>query len=114
MEAKTATSNDKITEALKLLESAAKEKKDELRNLVVDKYAHLKDTFIDAEGSVKNHLGSARKKATGAAGQARDISEEKVREIARTVDEDVHKNPWPYLGGVAVGALLLGFILGKK
>jgi ElaB/YqjD/DUF883 family membrane-anchored ribosome-binding protein len=114
MEANTATSNDKITEALKLLESTAKEKKDELRNLVVDKYAHLKDTFIDAEGSVKHHLDSVRKKATDAAEHARDISEEKAREIARTVDENVHKNPWPYLGGVAVGALLLGFVLGKK
>ena len=39
---------------------------------------------------------------------------ERIKEAASELDEQVHKNPWPYLGGVAIGALLLGFILGNS
>jgi len=30
------------------------------------------------------------------------------------LDENVHQSPWGYIGGVALGALILGFILGRK
>ena len=36
------TSNAKISEALELLNEAAKEKKDELKNLMSNKYAHIR------------------------------------------------------------------------
>lgn len=84
--------NEKITEALKLLDEAAKEKKDELRELIAEKYENLKE----------------------ATGRARELSIEKTKELASTVDESVHENPWYYIGGVAIGALLLGYILGRK
>jgi ElaB/YqjD/DUF883 family membrane-anchored ribosome-binding protein len=40
--------------------------------------------------------------------------EEKVMEKAKEIDEKVRDNPWPFLGGVALSFLLLGFILGGK
>jgi ElaB/YqjD/DUF883 family membrane-anchored ribosome-binding protein len=30
------------------------------------------------------------------------------------VDKSVHRNPWPYIGGTAAVALLLGYILGRN
>jgi len=39
------TSNEKISEALQLLEQAAKEKKDELKSAISDQYTHLKKTL---------------------------------------------------------------------
>jgi ElaB/YqjD/DUF883 family membrane-anchored ribosome-binding protein len=108
------SSSAKITDALHLLEEAAKDKKDELKNLLTGKYETLKNTIIDTETDITKTLIAAKKKAFEAALQAKDISEEKIKKVAQEVDEQVHENPWPYIGGVALGALLIGYILGRN
>jgi ElaB/YqjD/DUF883 family membrane-anchored ribosome-binding protein len=97
------TGSEKISEALKLLEEAAVQKKDELKHAMHDKYAHLKDVIVEAEGNLVK-----------AAVHAKDVSVEKAKEIASDVDKSVHRNPWPYIGGTAAVALLLGYILGRN
>ncbi len=109
-----ATSNDKIAEALKLLEEAAKEKKDELRNLVSDKYTHLKTVLVSAEQSAAESLCAAQKREIDALIHARDVSAAKVKEAATAVCDHVQTNPWPYIGGTAVIALLAGYVMGHK
>jgi ElaB/YqjD/DUF883 family membrane-anchored ribosome-binding protein len=108
------TSSEKISEALKLLEEAATQKKDELKNVMSDKYTHLKKVIVEAEGSLVQSLSDARKHAVEAAVHAKDVSVEKAREIAGDVDKNVHRNPWPYIGGAAAVGLLLGYILGRR
>jgi len=44
------TSNEKISEALKLLEDAAKQKKDELKSVMSDKYTHLRNVYRGDRG----------------------------------------------------------------
>ncbi len=109
-----ATSNEKIAEALKLLEEAAKDKKDEIRSLVSNKYTHLKTALVDAEHSAAETLSAAQKRAVEALIHAKEVSTEKVKECACKVDNHVHENPWPYIGGTAIVALLAGYILGRK
>jgi len=108
------TSSEKISEALKLLEEAATQKKDELKSLMSDKYTHLREIIVEAESSVAKSLSDAKKHAVNAAVHAKDIGVEKAREIASDVDKNVHRNPWPYVGGMAVIGLLLGYILGRN
>jgi ElaB/YqjD/DUF883 family membrane-anchored ribosome-binding protein len=108
------TSSEKISEALKLLEEAATQKKDELKSVMSDKYTHLKDVIVETEHSLVKSLSDARKHAIEAAVHAKDVGAEKAREIAGDVDKNVHKNPWPYVGGAAVVGLLLGYILGRN
>lgn len=109
-----ATSNSKIAEALMLLEEAAKAKKDELRNLVSDKYIHLKTALVDAEHAAAETISVAQKRGIDALIDANEVSTEKIKEAANVVDDHVHANPWPYIGGTAVVALLSGYILGRK
>ena len=109
-----ATSSEKVSEALRLLEEAAKEKKDELRGLVANKYAHLKSVLSDAEHTALDTLSAAQKRAVEALMRAKEVGKEKAKEAATAVDEHVHENPWPYIGGVAVAGLLIGYILGRK
>lgn len=108
------TSNENFTTALKLLEEAAKQKKDELSSVLFGKYTNLRDLFLENEKSLLKSLGTARDHAFETAAHVRDVGVEKAREITRDVDKNVHQNPWPYLGGAAVVGLLLGYILGRN
>ena len=92
----------KIDEALGLLDELAKDKKDELLGMVSEKYKHLKSAIGGAAGRMQNE-----------ARQAFVQGEESVKEFASTIDADVHKNPWPYLGGTALGFLIIGIFLGR-
>lgn len=109
-----ATSNEKFVEALNLLEQAAKEKKFEIQSLVENKYATLKDVILEKERSIRGQLQDISKRAITGVKEVAQTGEEKATELAKVVDESVHETPWPYIGGVAVVALLLGFVLGKK
>lgn len=108
------TSSEKILEALRLLEEAATQKKDELKSVMVDKYSHLKSVIVETEHSLAKSLSDARKQAVEAALHAKEVGVEKACELANDVDKRVHKNPWPYVGGAAVVGLLLGYILGRN
>ena len=110
----TNTSSENIAEALKLLEEAAKQKKDELRTVMTDKYSHLKSLIVESESSLAKSLSDAKKHAAEAAAHAKEVSVEKAKELAGDVDKSVHRNPWPYIGGTAVISLLLGYILGRN
>lgn len=108
------TSNENIAEALKLLEQAATQKKDELKNVLADKYTNLRTLFLENENSFVKSLATAKAHALEAAAHAKEVGVEKAREIARDVDRSVHQNPWPYLAGTAAVGLLLGYILGRN
>lgn len=114
MQNETMTGNEKISEALKLLEDAARDKKDELRHLMSNKYAHLKEAVSETEHDIKESLAIARKRAADALAKAKEIGGAKAKEIAEDLDEQVHENPWPYIGGVALASLLIGYILGRN
>ena len=103
-------SNKKFEEALHLLNEAAKEKKEEIQNLLTDKYQHIQDAMQQVAFKNRENWERARRFAEEAIGEGG----EKLKEAASEVDKQVRKNPWPYIGGVAVGALLLGFILGNS
>jgi len=107
-------SNEKIEEALNLLAEAAKEKKQELLNLVGDKYSDLKDAFFDGRSRMSGAFSDTAHRAADSVRQYSQMGQEQVRDAASRVDENVHASPWSYIGGVALGALILGYLLGRK
>ena len=102
--------SEKLHEALQLLNEAAREKKQEIQQLFGDKYTHIRQAVQDAAAQQGERFNRVRQ----AAGEAIEIGGERIKQVASDVDEKVKENPWPYIGGVAVGALLLGFILGAS
>lgn len=108
------TSSENIAEALKLLEEAASQKKDELKHVMSDKYTNLRSMIVAAEGEVVKTVDDAKNHAVEAVAHAKDMGLEKTREISQEVDKNVHQNPWPYIGGTAIISLLFGYILGRR
>ncbi len=108
------TSNEKISEALALLEEAAKDKRDEVRNLITGKYENLRGAVVQAEHTAAEVLTAAQKRAVEAILHAKEVGQEKVKHAATVVDDQVHATPWPFIGGAALTALLVGYILGRR
>jgi len=107
----TAThSNEKIAEALKLLNEAAQEKKSDMAGMIADKYEALKQVVMDSGKSMGHAFMRGEKRTVEAAMQAKDFSVKKAKEV----NEHVHDNPWPYIGGAALVGILFGYILGRK
>lgn len=102
--------SSKINDALELLNEAAKEKKDELRGLLTDKYSHIKQAM--ATGA--QHGREVIDKAKCLTQDAIVKGEEKIKEVVSEADQRVRKDPWPYIAGTAVFSLLLGYLMGSK
>jgi ElaB/YqjD/DUF883 family membrane-anchored ribosome-binding protein len=96
-------SAEKLEEALALLNEAARDKREEVKKLITDKYTDLTSALSDAADASGQWLKKEGKLAT-----------DSTKEAASTVNESVHKHPWPYIGGAAVGTLILGLILGRR
>lgn len=89
----------RINEALELLNEVAKDKKAELQGVISHKYGDLQSAISGMTGRVVEGFHRGK---------------EKAKELATEVDESVHKNPWPYIGGTALGFLILGYFLGRS
>jgi ElaB/YqjD/DUF883 family membrane-anchored ribosome-binding protein len=109
-ETQNRTSNAKISEALELLNEAAKEKRDELKGLMVNRYSHIKE----AMASGVDHGKEVLQRTQDLTHQAIAQGKEKAIEIASDVDKRVRKDPWVYIAGTAVATLLLGYVMGSK
>jgi len=100
----------KFEEALHLLNEAAKEKKDEIQKLLGDKYLNIREAIEELVEAKADDIQRVKKIAK----KALEDGGEKVKEATSDLDKKVHENPWAYLGGVAIGALLMGFMMGSS
>lgn len=91
----------KIENALQVLDETAGEAKDELKQLVKDKYSNLKSAFSQVVN--KDDITHAV-----------DESKAMIRRTARQVDGSIHDNPWMYIGAAGLFGLTIGYIFGRK
>ncbi len=99
----TKSSNVKITEALELLNEAAREKKDELKGLLNDRYSHIKQA-----------MSTGTEQIIEKAKQFAEEGKERITDVASEADKRVRKNPWPYIAGAAAASLIVGYLMGKR
>ena len=97
-----AAGTEKLNEALAHLNEAARERRDELRTLLSEKYTDLKAAIGGAAGASANWMKEG----------GREVGET-AKLAASTVDHSLRKHPWYYVGGAAVGGLLIGLLIGR-
>jgi ElaB/YqjD/DUF883 family membrane-anchored ribosome-binding protein len=107
-------SSEKIDEALQLLSEAAQEKKGELKTLLADKYANLKMAFFEGRASLSNAISDTSHRAAERMRTAKDVGQEKIVDMAEELDLRVREKPWNYVGGVAIAALIIGYLFGRR
>lgn len=93
----------RINEALELLNAVARDRKAELQEAMENKYTALTSLMSAFSDQVKSR-----------AADKFDAGKQKVADVAGNLDESVHRNPWAYVGGTALAALLLGLLLGRS
>ena len=101
---------EKLEDALEILRKAAEESGDELKSLFAGKYADLRDTVLDLDGAIAEKLASLASRVA----RARNIGERKVQALGMDIDRRVHEDAWKVIGWSALGALLAGFLVGRK
>lgn len=104
------TSTEKLQEALDLLNEAAHDKRDELKELVNSKYGNLKNTIAGAEGRAAEWVGETAERMS----HAKEVGQERFQEASKAIDQRVHQEPWKAAGLVAATAFLIGYIIGRK
>ena len=104
------TSSARISEALEILNEAAKEKTAELKGLMGNKYAHIREAMSAESSYGEDVIKRARDFAQDAIGEG----QARCKEIACNVDKRVHQDPWVYIAGAAAASLLLGYFAGSK
>jgi|GEM_PF-1475818 len=102
--------HDKIHEALNLLNEVAQEKKGELWETIVDKYAYVRDMVhgVTEEGL---ETANAAKKDLLKSLQAK---EKELLVSVSKIDKQVREDPWKVVGGVALVSLIAGIFLGRR
>lgn len=101
---------DKIHEALELLNDAAKEKKEEVFDVINAKYDHVREMFAGAAENGQAIAADARKHLS----KALQAEGKKIKQTAVQLDKKVRKDPWVYLGGAALSSLVVGLLLARR
>ena len=108
-------STDKLQEAFSLLEEAAKETKQDVRELVADRYRGIEDQISEFNDKVKQSMRQTAERIAGAAARTEKYAEEKAKEVGEKVNKDVHHRPWPYVGTAAMSGFLFGcYLMGRR
>lgn len=108
----------KINDALRILDEALSTQGADLKAMVTDDFANLKSALGTISPRMAESFRDVGTKAydqvSGMASEFASSGMERGRQIYGEVDASVRSNPWPVIGGVAVGTFALGFLLGRS
>ena len=97
---------NKLEQALVVLNQGARQRRKEFSKLIRGKYRGVNRILAQAGVNGKRIARTAEKSVLRA--------EKNLVSKAKHFDHNVHENPWPYMGAVAISSLVLGALIGHK
>jgi ElaB/YqjD/DUF883 family membrane-anchored ribosome-binding protein len=82
-----------VLNALELLNKAAKEEKQEIQQMISEKYTDLRSALNEGKGRLAEKLSH---------------SYETMETGFNTINTQVKTNPWPYIGAIALTSFIVG------
>lgn len=105
---------EKVHQALELLGEAALDKRDEFYQALESQYDDLRKTVGNASTAILEKASELRER-TGSAIQAKQRRiKASISQKAKQLDKKIHRNPWPFVGVIAAGTLIIGYRLTRK
>lgn len=92
-----------IQNALQTLNDAAKVSSQEIKTMMERDYKKLRSILSDVKPEVRHVF--------------KDLSEDsqqKIHQAKDSVGQSAHQNPWIYIGGATVLAIVVGYMVGRK
>ena len=99
-----------IEDALDVLANSARDKGGELVELLEDKYSDIRGALHDANRTLHRTTRHAWRRAN----RMKTTGTRRMKEMAETVNDQVHEGPWRAIGWMAGGAFLAGLLLGSR
>lgn len=93
----------KLEDALKIIRDAAGDTKDELYELLEDKYDDVRTWFDDFTDESSAKAKAMAKKGSKAA-----------KGIVKDLNHSISENPWAYVGGAALVGLAFGYLMTNR
>jgi len=109
----TNVNSEKVRDALKVLDSVARESSEDLEKMLRSDYKSFKRTLTHAVPKIEGALEEYSSAAADALDNARQFASEKAGEVAHQVDGSIRKNPYPFMIGTAVVGGILGAAIAK-
>ncbi len=103
-----------ISQALTVLNEAAKDSGDEIQRMINKDFALVKNIFGAIKPGIKENLMNARDSAVHSVHEIQDEALTRAKNTANYVDTNVRQYPWQFMGGAAAIAVVLGFMFGRK
>jgi len=109
------TSNvSNINEALNVLNGAASQSRDEIKNMIDKDYKNLRAIFREVAPEVRNVMRTIKDQSMKAVQDVSHKTKEMARNSAKEVDRSAHSSPWLFIGASSLVAAIGGFFLGRK
>ncbi len=110
--------HNRIDEALAILEEAAREKRDELRERINERYNNVKEVLLEGNSqridSMKHRMHDALRDGEQRLEDLLRQGGSSARRTLRDLDKEVRDNPWPFVGAVALSAVIFGVLFGHR
>ena len=107
-------SKKKIDDALQLLESAAKEKKNDLKVHIGERYRHIRGIFKGDGQSALQASTQELKNRVKKLEEGWNKGRERTQNFLENTNKKVHEKPLQYIGGAAVTSFVLGLLLKQR
>lgn len=107
-----------IAQALHIIDEAAQESSDEVRQLISRDYRKLRQTLLsngeDQASDLQNSWNRLKDRSVSSLKSVREQVADTSRQTFDKVDQRAHKSPWAFVGWAALTSIVVGFWAGRK